>query len=334
MRLLKEIQSHIPLVPRPFLEIAKRINAREEEVIRSLRTMKEEGIVRQISPIYDTKAAGYDSALIAFKVSGERLKEAVALINSHPGVSHNYEREHDFNLWFTLAVPPDSELGLEGTVNLIARLSGAEEHLILRVVRTFKIGVKLDYGEISEREKPRVLEEKRVSELSPFEKEVIKITQEDIPLTPRPFRDIGELLGVGEEEVLETLRALKDKGVMRRFSAILFHRKVGFVANGMAVWKVPKEKVADVGLYLASLKSVSHCYERTTVGRWNYNLFSMIHGRCRDEVLELVEKIGDELGIREKKVLFSRSEFKKRRVRLFSEDFYEWEERYGRIHLN
>ena len=325
-KLLKEIQSHIPLVERPFARLAERLGVSEERVVEELRKLKEEGIVRQISPIYDTKAAGYDSALVAFRVPPSRVEGVATLVNTHPGVSHNYEREHRFNLWFTLAVPPDGKLSLEETVSLLADLGGVEEYLILRSVKTFKIGVRLDYTDPAEREEVRVCESRR-AELSLLEREVIKASQKDIPLVERPFCALAERVGIPERKLLEVLRGLKDKGVMRRFSAVLFHRRMGFKANGMAVWKVPEERVEEVGHYLASFRGVSHCYERTTCEGWNYNLFSMIHGRSREEVLSFVRRAGEELGLGEREVLFSKREFGKRRIELFSEEFYEWEKR-------
>ena len=328
-KLLREIQSHIPLVKRPFAHLADRLGVSEEEVIEELRKLKEEKIVRQISPIYDTRAVGYDSSLVAFRVDPSRMEEVAKLVNTHPGVSHNYEREHRINLWFTLAVPPDGELSLEDTVSLLAEAEGVEEYFILRTLRTFKIGVRLNYDDPFERERVRTRESGKVP-LNPLEKKVIRVSQKDLPLVRRPFLELSRRVGVSESELLEILRRLKEKGVMRRFSAILFHRRVGFKANGMAVWRVPEDRIEEIGRYLASFRGVSHCYERSTCEGWSYNLFSMVHGRSREEVLSFVEKVGGEIGIEDREVLFSRREFKKRRIELFSEEFYEWEkERVG-----
>jgi DNA-binding Lrp family transcriptional regulator len=140
----------------------------------------------------------------------------------------------------------------------------------------------------------------------------------------RPFREIASRMGVEEGLLLDVLRGLKEKGLMRRFSAILRHRKAGFRANGMVVWRVPEERLEEVGRFLAGFKCVSHCYERTG---WHYNLFSMVHGRVREEVEEFVRRVSGEVGIRDYEVLFSGREFVKRRTKIFTEDFYEWERR-------
>ncbi len=329
-RLLKLLQEDLPLEKEPFERLARDLGISQEEILGRIRELKEEKLLRQISPIFDTRRAGYDSSLVAFKVPRDYIEEAAELVNTHPGVSHNYERNHEFNLWFTLAVPPDSELGLEGSVELLAKECKAEDWALLRTVKTFKIGVKLSYESLWDREEvePPAPHEPQPVPLTDLERRVIRITQNDLPLSTRPFLELEKRFGIPEEEILNVLRDLKDKGVMRRFSAILRHRRAGFKANGMIVWRVERERVEEVGRYLAGFKAVSHCYERTTGGGWNYNLFSMVHGREKSQVDEFAEKVAGELSVEEFRILYSLREFKKRRIRLFSEEFYEWESRH------
>ncbi|QID33488.1 siroheme decarboxylase subunit alpha [Pampinifervens florentissimum] len=321
--LLKEVQQEIPITQRPFLSIGDRLSMKEEEVIEVLKTLKQEKIIRQISPIYDTRMLGYDSSLVAFRVELGKIEDVARFINSHPGVSHNYEREDEFNLWFTLAVPPNAPLSLEDTVRLMAQRVGVKDFVILRTVRMFKIGVRLTYENLEEREE---VEERELiyRPLEDIEIRLVKVTQEDMPLVKRPFLEWSKKLGVKEQELIELMRSLKERGILRRIGAILFHRRAGWIANGMAVWNVEKERVEEVGRFIAGFKGVSHCYERTTNAVWRYNLFSMVHGRDRGEVEALVRKIAEELSLKDYKVLFSKREFKKRRVRYFTEEFYLW----------
>ena len=331
-KLLKEIQKHIPLVERPFGWVAKNLGVSEKEVIKAIEDLKARKVIRQISPIYDTRAVGYDSSLVAFRVPEERLTEVASFINTHPGVSHNYERRHEFNLWFTLAVPPDGGLSLEETVSLMAELQGVEQYAILRTLKTYKIGVKLDYKDLKEREEVQIVDRSFRGELSETDKRIIRITQRDIPLVEKPFDPLAKEIGVSTSELLDRLNDFKEKGIMRRFSAILFHRKAGFRANGMAVWKVPEDRIDEVGLYLAGFRSVSHCYQRTTNEFWQFNLFSMIHGRSEEEVIDFVESVREKVSLENYGVLFSVREFKKKRVELFSEEFYEWEKEHVGAH--
>jgi DNA-binding Lrp family transcriptional regulator len=153
-KLLDLVQDHIPIVSRPFAVIGRLLGAEEGQVLSVLGRLKEEGLIRQISPIYDPRRAGYDSALVAFRVRQDALEEVVRRLRSYPGVSHCYERYHTFNLWFTLAVPPDSSLSLEEVVERLSS-EGVLETLVLRARRTFKIGVRLNFSSLYEREEPR-----------------------------------------------------------------------------------------------------------------------------------------------------------------------------------
>ncbi len=138
------------------------------------------------------------------------------------------------------------------------------------------------------------------------------------------FTELQSLLEMDEESLLEKLKEFKEKGVLRRISAILYHRRVGYTANAMVVWRVLKERLEEVGTHLASFRSVSHCYERTTNGVWEYNLFSMVHGKQKEEVETFIEKVSKDLGIMDYRIIYSVREFKKRRIKYFSEEFYEW----------
>lgn len=322
-KILRTIQGDIPIVKRPFREIGQALGLEEDEVLRAIKDLKESKIIRQVSPIYDTRMLGYDSALVAFKVEPERTEEVSSFVNTYPGVSHNYERTHEFNLWFTIAVPPDIDVNLEDTVKFMAERVRAHKHIILRALRVFKIGVKLDYEFAKEREEIS-LKDLTYKPLTDEEKSIVKVTQEEMPLVKRPFLEYARSLGMEEEELIKKLVNLKQDGVLRRISAIVYHTKVGFLSNAMSVWRVSSEAVERVGNYLASFKGVSHCYERTTGDGWSYNLFAMIHGRTEEEIWDVVKVVSEETGVRDYDLLFSVREFKKRRIKYFSEEFYRW----------
>ncbi len=324
-----KLAQHIPIVERPYAYIAQRLGIKEQDVLNILKKAKEERIIRQISPIYDTKSLGYQSSLIAFKVNPERIEEVANFINTHPGVSHNYERTGYFNLWITLAVPPDAPLNLEETVRLFAKM--AEDYAILRTKKVFKIGVKLGYDSVEERE-DGITNYNSSAEVTEEEKVIISLTQDEFPLVDRPFSLYAERLGMDEVYLLEKFKKMNDSGVLRRIGAILYHRKVGYSANGMSVWRVEEEdKVNALGNLLASYKGVSHCYERTpSPPNWPYNLYAMIHGKSEEEVDELVKRVSEESGIKDYQILYSTREFKKTRVRYFTEEIYHWYDRYAR----
>lgn len=147
----------------------------------------------------------------------------------------------------------------------------------------------------------------------------MRALQKDLPLEPRPFLSLASDAGMGEEELLDHARRFLEDGEMRRFAAVLFHRRAGFTANGMVVWNVPAERVAAMGEVLASYPAVSHCYQRPSYPDWPYSLFTMVHARSREECECLVAEMAEATGIHDHATLYSLREFKKVRVRYFEE---------------
>lgn len=332
-RLLNRIQGDFPLVARPFQHLGSWLNLPEAEIIERVAHMKQERIIRQISAIFDTRQLGYKSSLVAMQVPRERVDEAGEIINRHPGVSHNYRRNHDYNLWFTIAVPP--EVDIARTVELIGEDAQATATRLMPTLRLFKIGVDLDMtGErgMTARGKPEYDHTRRERENPPLtarEIALIRELQEDIPLVPRPFAAMAERLGITEEGLFAEAQAMVDSARLRRFAAILHHREAGYKANAMAVWKVPEDRILECGTRMASFRSVSHCYQRPVYPDWPYNLFGMIHGRSAQECQETVEAIKAETGLTEYAMLYSSKEYKKTRVRYFSPELDEWHLRHA-----
>ncbi len=322
---LSIIQKKFPLTKRPFLEIAKSLNLSEEEILKIIQEEKKNKIIRQTSAIFDTKSLGFKSSLVAFKVKDTDIDKAVEIINLHPGVSHNYERDHDFNIWFTIAVDPNSKLGLEKSVKILAKLSNAQEYIMLPTLKLFKISVKLDItGQDAKKEKVKKHIKKDIV-LTPLHLDIIKLIQEDIEIVSEPFAYILDELGICYDELFENLQELKDAGVMRRFAAILNHRNAGFNANAMTVWDIDEKDGEKIGAKAAEFSAVSHCYLRPKYPNWSYNLFTMIHGRTKKETDAIIDEIASEIEHKSKRPLYSTREFKKVRLKYFTPQFLEWE---------
>jgi len=326
--LLSLIQKEFPLVKKPFKSLGEKVGISEEEVLEILKEQKENSIIRQISPIFDTKKLGYKSSLVAFVVDDSDIDDAIKIINSHPGISHNYERSHRFNIWFTIAVAPDSKLGLEKSVELLAKLTKAKEHILLPTLKMFKIQVKLDTTGKDNKKEKVVKKSYKKLELTDFHKKVIEKTQHDLPLKSEPFASVIKELNISYEELFKILNDFKEAGVMRRFAGILNHRKAGFNANAMVVWDVDEKKGEEIGEIAASFSAVSHCYLRPKYPNWPYNLFTMIHGKTKEETNSVIEEIAKEIEFKDKMPLYSTREFKKQRIIYFTDDFYKWEEYY------
>jgi DNA-binding Lrp family transcriptional regulator len=332
IKLLGLLQTEAPVVEHPFGVLADRVGVSEKEVLERVQRLKTANVIRQISAIFDTRSLGYESSLVAARVDSSRVDEAAATISQHPGVSHNYLRSHSFNLWYTIAVSPLSTLGLEKTVTLLHRQSGAESTRLLPTLKLFKIGVKFDVGGESRpddldafvyTEKNRA----RDTALTPAEIDFVRVMQRDLPITPTPFVDYAKELGITLPALQALHRQFLDSGKMRRFAAVLHHRQAGFRANAMGVWAVPGDdaEVNRAGELMATFRAVSHCYRRPSYPDWPYNIFTMIHGKSREECAQALAAIAAKTGIRDHGALYSTKEYKKVRVRYFTDDEQAWE---------
>ncbi|MGQ0713862.1 MAG: siroheme decarboxylase subunit beta [Gemmatimonadaceae bacterium] len=338
-RILNEIQRDFPLLRRPFAEVGARVGIDEQGALDRVRRLHagDAPVIRQISAIFDTRALGYDSMLVAFKVPPDRLEEAAAELNRNPGISHNYERSGQFNIWFTIAVPADARASLEEQVARLAWKVGAEHYALLPTLALYKIGVQLDVERGARADaratppttrggtKDEVLEVRASRMPTARDVELIRILQRDVPLVEEPFVHWAEEAGLSLEQLIAEAQRFVTEGRMRRFSAVLRHQKAGFISNGMAVWKVTPERAEEVGRTMASFRAVSHCYRRPTYPHWPYSHFTMIHGRSEAEVEAVADSIAAETGVEERLVLYSLREFKKTRVPYFVPEHAAWE---------
>jgi len=330
-RLMNHLQSSFPLDPEPFARVAAELEMPLDEVLSRTRRLLDGRIIREITPIFDTRTLGYSSMLVAAKVDSEHPHRAARIINSHPGVSHNYLRDHEFNLWFTLATPPESALGLDGTLNLLQELTGATSIRQLPTLTMFKINMNLEMeGDTAalaakvEAVPPRELERQPYDE---HDIAVIRALQGPMAAVERPYDAAAAKLGLSTEALLAHLEQMIERKILRRVAAILFHRRAGFSANGMGVWKVAPEDVAEVGGRMAAVRGISHCYERPTYKDWPYSVFTMAHGRSKDECDAVLDSIATEHGLHgaDRAVLYSSTEYKKIRLHYFTDDYADWE---------
>jgi siroheme decarboxylase len=328
-RLLNLMQGSFPIAPRPYARVAELAAVSEQEVMARVERLLEKRIIRQVTPIFDTRALGYSSMLVAAKVDPEHPHRAAQMINAHPGVSHNYLRNHEFNLWFTVATEPDSRLGLEGTLEVLARETGAESVRQLPTLKLFKIRMDLEMegdtdalARAAEASDPIELERQPYDELDVA---IIRALQGDMPVVPEPYADAAARVGLTQQRFLEHLAGMQERGLLRRVAAILYHRRAGFSANGMGVWRVPEEDILDVGRRMAAVRGISHCYQRPTYADWPYSVFTMAHGRSKEECDAILDSIAQQTGISERATLYSSTEFKKIRLLYFTDEFKAWE---------
>jgi DNA-binding Lrp family transcriptional regulator len=335
-RLLNQMQGAFPIVPRPYAEVATALGVEEDVVLRRVAELIQQRIIRQVTPIFDTRALGYQSMLVAAKVDAEHPWRPAKIINAHPGVSHNYLRNHEFNMWFTVATEPDSALGLEGTLEVLKRETGAESVRQLPTLKLFKIRMDLEMSgdtealaKAAEAVAPAETEPQPYDEL---DKAVIRATQGDLPVVSEPYAAAAREVGMPVDKLVAHLEGMVERHLLRRVAAILFHRRAGFSANGMGVWRVPEDKVLEAGGRMAAFRGISHCYERPTYGDWPYQLFTMAHGRSKEECDAILDAVEADVGcIQQRATLYSSTEFKKVRLLYFTEDFKNWEREHAGV---
>jgi siroheme decarboxylase len=328
-RLLNAMQGAFPIEPRPYAAVAAALEVPEERVLSRVQELIDDRIIRQVTPIFDTRALGYGSMLVAARVDPEHPWRAAKIVNSHPGVSHNYLRNHDFNMWFTIAVEPDSKLGLDGTLEVLQRETGADSIRQLPTLRLFKIrmDLEMEHGTEALASAAEAVDyrEPEPIELSDLDVAVIRALQGDMPVVEEPYAPAAKELGIPVDKLLEHLESMRERKALRRVAAILFHRRAGYSANGMGVWRVPEERILELGPLMASFRGISHCYQRPTYADWPYSVFTMAHGRSKEECDAILDSIEGATGIDGRATLYSSTEFKKIRLLYFTDDYKRWE---------
>jgi DNA-binding Lrp family transcriptional regulator len=334
-RVMNLLQSSFPLAEEPYAALARLAELDQDELMSRTQRLVDERIIREITPIFDTRALGYSSMLVAARVDAENPQRAAKIINSHPGVSHNYLRTHSFNLWFTIATPPDSELGLAGTLEVLQRLIGATSIRELPTLTLFKINMNLEMEQgtealarAAEAAPPRELEAQPYDDRDVA---VIRALQGPMAVTDRPYDEAAAEAGMTPTGLLDHLTGMQERMILRRVAAILYHRRAGFSANGMGVWRVPQDRVLETGKRMAAFRGVSHCYQRPTYPDWPYSVFTMAHGRSKEECDAILDSIAEDCSLHgeDRATLYSSTEYKKVRLHYFTPDYAAWEEKHG-----
>ncbi|MEA2162409.1 MAG: siroheme decarboxylase [Thermoanaerobaculia bacterium] len=317
--LLGALQSEIPLVSTPFALVGQAIDMSEKEVLKRIERLKREGLLRHLAAQFDARALGYRSCLVAAKVDPERIDDAAASINAHPGVTQNYRRNNDFNLWFTIAVSPSSLLGLNRTIDILGDEAGCETVRALPTLRQFKGSSDVDESQSDAHFAPLTL----------LEIESVRLLQRDLPVQPRPFEALAKTNGIAADDLLATAKSLLKRGYIRRYSAVVQTRKPGIGASAMGVWIVPANAVEGAGTKMSQNKAVSHCYLRPVYDDWPYNLYTIVHGRSVDECESIINDLAIDSGVEVRQALYPTREYKKARINLFSAEAEEWESAHG-----
>lgn len=295
-------QRGFPLASRPFREIGRQAKLSEETVLEKYRRLQRHGVVDRIGPVFRPNAVGA-SSLAAMAVPPARLEAVARFVSEQPGINHNYEREHDYNLWFVVTALSSAEV--QATLGCIEQATGLPV-LRLPLVEEFHIDLGFD---LDTHAVPRAGNEPAARPApSAEERSLVRHTVGGLPLVPQPYAQIAKEVGISEAEVIAGLERMLADGRIRRLGAVIRHRRLGYGANAMVVWDVPDKRVGDIGRGLAGDGAVTLCYRRPRVEpQWPYNLYCMVHGRERDRVLSEIERLsrGHGLDALPRAVLFS-----------------------------
>jgi DNA-binding Lrp family transcriptional regulator len=320
-RLLNDFQRNFPLDPAPFARIARSLDTTAETVLETLKELQARGAVSRVGPVFRPNTVGA-STLAAMAVPLQRLEAVAAIVSAFPQVNHNYEREHRFNLWFV--VTAENPLALQETLNDIQDSTGCAV-LSLPLLRDYHIdlGFRMQledhtgFAQLAPDPAAAALEPALQSRRDGAE-DFIQVVQDGLPLVERPYREIGDRLGWSQQAVIETLQDMIDAGIIKRLGVVVRHHELGYRANAMVVWNVPDDQVDALGQQLGRQDCVTLCYQRPRrLPDWPYNLFCMVHGRDRDDVLACIGRMAEGLGLEAvpHTVLFSGRRFKQRGAR-------------------
>ncbi len=315
---INRYQGSFPLLEDPYSPVASELGIERDELIALIGEMLDEGLLSRFGPLYDASSMGGSITLAALSAPQERYDEVARLVNDMPEVAHNYQREHSLNMWFVIAT--ESPELMQQTLERIEQVCGLPVYNFPKL-QTFYLGLWLQLegdGGVSTVPVPGPLKQGGMI-IDELDREIVQSTQAGLPLLTAPYAEIAKNCSCDTQTVIQRMQRMLDRGVIRRIGAVPNHYRLGLNANGMSVWNVDDDRLLELGARVGRLEFVSHCYQRPRhLPLWPYNLFAMIHGHDRDEVMQKQQQVAELLGsnCRQHDVLFSTRILKKTGLRL------------------
>lgn len=291
--LLNDFQHDFPRSHRPFQVIAARLGADERTVVSGFDALRRDGSMVRIGAVFRPNTVGA-STLAAMAVPGDRIDEVAGIVNGFAGINHNYLREHEINLWFVATAPDDAALDAE--LGQIETATGCQV-LRLPLIEPFHLDLGFDLSRRARRTFHGSALPQRLH-MSPIQREIVRAIEQGLPLVPEPYRQLAQEHGLDPEMLLRQIDTWLDESVISRFGVVVRHLRLGYVANAMLVWDIPDERASEVGRRLAAESCVTLCYRRArAMPRWPYNLYCMVHGTEREQVLRQARELTERAGI-------------------------------------
>ncbi len=317
---INNFQGGFPLQEHPFESIATQLNCSEDELIETVKRLKDQKLLTRFGPLYDAARLGGGLTLAAISVPEDRYEIVTELVNVYPEVAHNYRRDHELNMWFVLATETPAELlqvlsSIEKTTGLTVYNFPKQEEFYIGLWLHLSADGKHTTVPVPNKTEPPVGDIK----LDDIDRKLISVTQSGFAIERSPYQTVANNMGTTQQDVIQRLTRMLSSGIIRRIGAVPNHYKLGLTANGMTVWDVEDDQLIKLGNIIGQLDFVSHCYQRPRhLPMWRYNLFAMVHGHNKDEVNEKVKQIEMLLGkdCKAHDTLFSSAILKKTGLRL------------------
>ncbi|ELZ88081.1 siroheme decarboxylase subunit beta [Haloferax volcanii] len=296
--LIDGYQSGFPVERRPFRVVAAELGIDEDDALDRVRRLRDDGIFRRFGPVLNPPVIG-SSTLAAVAAPEERFDEVAEIINGYRQVNHNYRRAHDWNVWFV--VTAGSRETRDRILDEIEERTGCE---VLNLPMLTDYYIDLEFPIVNDDRFAREslgatdvsatrISEDATGDLSDLEARLLVEIQGGFPLTKTPYCDVADALDAAVDDVLVAVERLLADGCIKRIGCVVNHIVTGFRNNCMVVWNVPDDELDARGEAVGSLPYVTLCYHRPRRPEqgWEYNLFTMIHGRDADAVDEKIDEL-------------------------------------------
>jgi len=297
-RLIDEYQSGFPVRERPFEAVAAALDTTPEDVLDRVTRLREEGVFRRFGAVLNPPVIG-SSTLAAVSAPEDRFDEVAEVINGYRQVNHNYERAHDYNQWFVVTAG-----SREKRDEILADIEDRTGCPVLNLPMLTDYYIDLEFPVVNSDRFAResldstdvdatTISENATGDLSALDADLLLAIQDGFPLSATPYRDVADDIGADVDDVLDAVERLLADGCIKRVGCIVNHVVTGFDANCMVVWDVPDGELDERGVAVGQLPYVTLCYHRPRRPDqdWEYNLFTMIHGRESDAVDEKIDEL-------------------------------------------
>ncbi len=326
--LLREIQRGVPVDHRPFAVLGERVGMSEQECLERIGRLKASLAIRQLCAIFNPRALGYQRSLVAMRVAPARIAEAAGIIGRHPGVSRIDQRNDPFNLWFTIALPPDE--ALQQVASLLHGLAKSEETLILPTLRLYTIGLKSELPSqelVLEHQEALDEEGRRVASRLPLTEQdlrFIRAMQEDLPLLELPYAVWAEQAEATEQDLVAWVKRMERLGGLHRIAAIVQEHPAPALANAMVAWKIPEDEIDAVGEQVAGFREAHACSRHPAFPNWPYPLLAMVDAETQAACESVAKRVAARLSAYPCKILFATRTYQQVRVKYFTPALHAW----------